>query len=352
MKIINNLLKKNPFIFDATTKNKIFLKEIIKLTNYHKRHCKKYKNIINFLFKNTIIKSIENIPFIHASTFKFHKLVSVKENLLIKKMTSSGTTRSNISEVYLDKKNLINQKNVLINIVKNFIGSKRLPMIICDNKNTLRNSNDYAARVAAIQGFSIFGIDPFFLYNDENEIDYKKLNFYLKKYKNKQKLIFGFTFQLYESLILKLDKKKLNSSLGNSIIIHGGGWKKMEKIKVSNKKLKKSINKKFNIKKIYNYYGVIEQAGSIFFECKCGYFVTSIFSDVLIRDENFNICEDGKTGYVQLISLIPTSYPGHSILTEDIGKIVKDDCSCNLKGKKFIIIGRVPKAEMRGCSDI
>ena len=42
--------------------------------------------------------------------FKFHKLVSVKENLLIKKMTSSGTTRSNISEVYLDKKNLINQK--------------------------------------------------------------------------------------------------------------------------------------------------------------------------------------------------------------------------------------------------
>ena len=79
-------------------------------------------------------------------------------------MTSSGTTGANISQIYLDKKNLINQKNVLINIVKNFIGPKRLPMIICDKKNILRNSNDYAARVAAIQGFSIFGKDPFFLF--------------------------------------------------------------------------------------------------------------------------------------------------------------------------------------------
>ena len=39
-------------------------------------------------------------------------------------MTSSGTTGANISQIYLDKKNLINQKNVLINIVKNFIGPK------------------------------------------------------------------------------------------------------------------------------------------------------------------------------------------------------------------------------------
>ena len=41
--------------------------------------------------------------------------------------------------------------------------------------------------------------------------------------------------------------------------------KKWKNVKVSNKKLKK-INKKFIIKKVYNYYGVIEQAGSIFFE--------------------------------------------------------------------------------------
>ena len=40
-------------------------------------------------------------------------------------------------------------------------------MIISDKKNILRNSNDYAARVAVIIRFSIFGKDPFFLFNEE-----------------------------------------------------------------------------------------------------------------------------------------------------------------------------------------
>ena len=30
---------------------------------------------------------------------------------------------------------------------------------------------------------------------------------------------------------------------------------------------------------------VIEQTGSIYFECKCGYFITSVFSDILVRNE-------------------------------------------------------------------
>ena len=35
-------------------------------------------------------------------------------------------------------------------------------------------------------------------------------------------------------------------------------------------------------------------------------------------------------------SLLPTSYPGYNILTEDIGVIAgEDDCKCGLKGKYF-----------------
>ena len=38
---------------------------------------------------------------------------------------------------------------------------------------------------------------------------------------------------------------------------------------------------------------------------------------------------ENKRGFVQLISTLPTSYPGHSILTEDIGefKDIKNDAS-------------------------
>ena len=83
---------------------------------------------------------------------------------------------------------------------------------------------------------------------------------------------------------------------------------------------------------------------------KCGNFITSSFSDVLIRNKKFELEKTGKKGLVQLISLLPTSYPGHNILTEDIGEIVGQD-KCDLKGKHFKLYGRAKEAEIRGCSD-
>ena len=111
--------------------------------------------------------------------------------------------------------------------------------------------------------------------------------------------------------------------------------------------------KKLKNKKIKNYYGLVEQIGSIFFECKCGYFIASNFSEIIIRDENLKECSYGKKGFVQLLSLLPTSYPGHSILTEDIGEIVEDkNCNCYGHGTRFLIHGRLKNAELRGCSNI
>ena len=107
------------------------------------------------------------------------------------------------------------------------------------------------------------------------------------------------------------------------------------------------------ISNIHNYYGLVEQTGSIFLECKCGYFVASNFSEVLIRGPNFELLKNKQRGFIQLISLLPTSYPGHSIITEDIGETVDEtNCKCGLGGKKFLVHGRVEKAEIRGCSDI
>ena len=104
---------------------------------------------------------------------------------------------------------------------------------------------------------------------------------------------------------------------------------------------------------MHNYYGLVEQTGSIFLECKCGHFITSIFSDILIRDEKFNIVKNGQRGLIQLLSLLPTSYPGHNILTEDVGEIIgEDDCKCGLKGKHFLVHGRAKNTELRGCSDV
>ena len=111
---------------------------------------------------------------------------------------------------------------------------------------------------------------------------------------------------------------------------------------------------KFLLKDIYNYYGLVEQTGSLFLESKkCGYFHTSIFSDIIIRDKNFNVLNYKKRGLIQLLSLLPSSYPGHNILTEDIGEIIgEDDCVCGLNGKYFTVHGRAKNSEIRGCSNI
>ena len=77
------------------------------------------------------------------------------------------------------------------------------------------------------------------------------------------------------------------------------------------------------------------------------------FSDVIVRDKYFNKVKDGQKGLVQLLSLLPTSYPGHSILTEDIGEIVpRHKIKCNLDAKHFLIHGRLENSEVRGCSDV
>ena len=50
---------------------------------------------------------------------------------------------------------------------------------------------------------------------------------------------------------------------------------------------------------------------------------------------------------IQLMSLLPSSYPGHNILTEDVGELIgEDDCKCGLKGKYFKVHGRLKDAEL------
>ena len=106
------------------------------------------------------------------------------------------------------------------------------------------------------------------------------------------------------------------------------------------------------IKRVHNYYGMVEQTGSIFMECEVGYLHSSIFSDIRILRNDFSICGVREVGLVQLTSLLPYSYPGHIILSEDNGEIMgEDDCSCGRLGKYFQIHGRVQHAEIRGCSD-
>jgi hypothetical protein len=98
---------------------------------------------------------------------------------------------------------------------------------------------------------------------------------------------------------------------------------------------------------------MVEQTGSVYMECEYGHMHASIFSDVIFRRAlDFSVAEIGEKGIIQVVSILPASYPGHALLTEDEGVLLgEDDCPCGRLGKFFHISGRLQNAEVRGCSD-
>jgi len=352
MDFLEKLFDKDPFLKDE--KNIFFNKNILNLTKHHYKNSSVYKSIIDKLkFNFNNINKLENFPYLPITLFKELDLVSVSKNNVIKTLFSSGTSGAGRSKIFLDKTNSKNQIRTLKSIMTKFLGKERLPMLIIDKDPQSNIKNNFTARSAAIYGFSIFGKKYTYLLDENNQINYNLLNSFLKEFHREKFLIFGFTSFVYENLIMKINPKKLKFNMSNAFLLHGGGWKKMEKKKISNKIFKEKLFKKFNIKNVLNYYGLIEQTGSIFIECQnCNSFITSIYSNILIRDKNFNLVKNGSKGLIQLFSLIPTSYPGHNIISEDIGAIVEKKSSCRINAKHFMVYGRSTHSETRGCSDV
>jgi len=354
MQSIDKYLQIDPFALDERLKHELYLSDICDLTSFHYKNCPEYRNILNLLgYQTGSPLSTEEIPFIPARLFKEMNLLSVDENQVLKTMTSSGTSSGKLSKIYLDKVTSRNQTAVLTKIVTSFVGAKRMPMIIIDSKETIINRKLFSARGSGILGFQIFGRDHFFALNEKFELESRKLVEYLRKYQGETVLIFGFTYLIWSQLLLKIRQLKMDIDLSNCIMIHGGGWKKLSNLSISEENFKADFLKETGLHKIHNYYGMVEQTGSIHMECEYGNLHSSIFSDIFIRDfRDFSIAPNGTPGLIQLLSLLPTSYPGHSILTEDQGVILGvDNCKCKRRGKYFKVFGRIKDAEARGCSD-
>ncbi len=350
---LEQLLKENPYGLNKDEKRIVYQEYLNELTHYHYDHCREYKNILDF-WEIDLDKKIDtlNIPMLPVRLFKEYDLLSIKPENVLKIMTSSGTTGQRVSKIFLDRANAINQTKVLNRIVSDFIGSKRLPMIVIDSKSVLKDRNMFSARGAGILGFSIFGREILYALDDEMNLDISGLKYFCDKHKGKPILLFGFTYMLWEYFYKPISKNKYEIDLSDAILFHGGGWKKMISESIDNETFKIKLKEACKIQKIYNYYGMVEQTGSIFVECQEGHLHCSNFSDIVVRRNDLSICDYGEEGLIQLISLIPSSYPGHSILTEDLGVILgEDDCLCGRKGKYFKISGRVKLAEVRGCSD-
>jgi len=343
-----------PYSLKRDEKQAMITDQINGLNSHHSEKCEPYRKIQKaYGAYGKKHSKIEDFPFIPVRLFKDFDLKSIADNEVIKTLTSSGTTSSKVSRIFLDKTTSKFQTKALSVIVQDFIGSKRLPMLIVDTPNVIKDRRLFSARGAGILGMSNFGRHHLYLLDDKLELRLNDLLEFLEKYKNEKILIFGFTFIVWLNLYEELKKNNIEISLENAILIHSGGWKKLTDRQIDNTVFKSELKDNFGISKIHNFYGMVEQVGSVFMECEFGYFHSPSFSEIIIRNsDDWSLMKFGEEGVVEALSVLPYSYPGHVLLTEDIGIIYgEDDCQCGRMGKYFKIIGRIPEAEIRGCSD-
>lgn len=353
---IKEILEIAPFSLDKGYKHQLLNERLHELTHKHYAQCEAYHRMMNACGLDiNNLPDYEQLPFLPVRLFKEFELRSCEKNDIVKTMTSSGTTGQQVSRIFLDRETSSAQQKCLTKIVSHFLGTKRVPMLILDSSAVVKKRNMFSARGAGILGFSIFGNKRQYALNENMELDIEGMKEFLENNKDETIFMFGFTFMIWQHFYKKLLESGYKPDLSKGVLIHGGGWKKLVTEKITPEEYKKNLNEVCGIlpDNVHDYYGMVEQTGCIYMECECGHLHASAFSDVLIRRPfDFSLAEIGEKGLIEVVSVLPESYPGHVLLTEDEGRILgEDDCPCGLKGKYFKIEGRIKNAELRGCSD-
>ncbi|MBO6558591.1 MAG: hypothetical protein JJ957_18980 [Pseudomonadales bacterium] len=353
MNDLNAFFEEPVFSLSAEEKRRRFTTIMQVRNQHHFDHCAEYRSIWTALgMEPASCNTLEDMPFLPTSLFKQYDLKSVPDEAVVKTMTSSGTSGQAVSRIFLDKEAARLQSKTLTKIMSDFLGTGRRPMLVLDSQSVVRAGGALSARGAGVLGFSILGKRPVYALDDQMQLDLDVVTEFLETHQGKPLLLFGFTYIVWQHFYQALKEKGVKLEMPGSVLMHGGGWKKMQDLKIDNDTYKKELRDVCGIEQVFNYYGMIEQTGSIYVECEHGRLHCSNFSDVIIRRPDFSVCEPGEPGLIQTLSLLPESYSGHNLMTEDMGELLgEDDCPCGRSGKTFAVHGRAFAAEIRGCSD-
>jgi acyl protein synthase/acyl-coA reductase rfbN len=343
-----------PFGVAREEKQALLCEGLLQLTEHHRTRCAPYARMMEAIhFSPAEVRSVEDIPFLPVRLFKEMELRSVAQEDVFKTMTSSGTTGQQVSKIFLDRVTAVHQQKTLVRIVSEWTGKSRLPMLILDCPSVVRDRAMFSARGAGILGFSMFGKKRLYALNDAMELQLDDVQAFLQEHAGGRILLFGFTFMVWQYFYRALKAAGVRLNLSGSVLIHGGGWKKLAAEAVDSAAFRAALREVCGDIEVADYYGMVEQTGGICLECGAGHLHASTYSDVIVRRPlDFSPAPFGETGILEVVSLLPHSYPGHALLTEDEGVVLgEDDCPCGRKGKYFKVLGRLKQAELRGCSD-
>ena len=343
-----------PYSLSKKDKTDILLPYLCDLTASHREKCVPYDQYLQSIgFRPEKVKTLAAIPFLPVRAFKELNFKSIPDEKVFKLMTSSGTTGQRTAKIYLDKENAVLQQKVLLRLLGDFVGTRRKPMLVIDTPKIMTGGRTFGTRSATLIGLRYAASQIAFALCDDFSLDKEEIVRFLEKYGEEEFLVFGFTYMVWQYFFEVLAKERERFDFSKGALLTTGGWKKLQDKAVSHEEFKEKGRQVCQMGKFVDHYGMAEQTGSIYAECEYGHLHASIYSDVIARrPKDFTPCEIGEPGIIQVLSVLPHSYPGHSLLTEDKGIILgEDDCPCGRKGKYIKVLGRMSQAELRGCSD-
>jgi hypothetical protein len=345
---LDELFARPQFSLAQDEKERLLGPILAELTEHHRRHCPEYARILSAFGWSGRGSRLCDVPYLPVSLFKSHRLVSVPPAEVFKTMTSSGTTGQSVSQVFLDRPTAQRQAWALTTIMSTVLGPARLPMIIIDSPQVVLDRAQMRARGAGVLGMASLGRHHFYALDDQMRLDRDGLRQFLDRFAGQPLLLFGFTFMVWQHFVQQLGGTDID--LSQATLVHSGGWKALQDRAVDNTEFKRALRDATGLTRVHNFYGMVEQVGSVFLEGDDGYLRPPNFADVVIRDpDTWQELPPGQVGVIEVLSALPRSYPGHALLTEDLGMVHGVD---PLYGKRFEVLGRVPAAPLRGCSDV
>jgi hypothetical protein len=304
---------------------------------------------------------ISDLPYLPVGVFKSSPpLALVGTDDVKRTLSSSATTGQVPSRVVLDAATARRMAKGVITIIRDFIGPARRPYLVIDTPDNMAARAEMGARGAAVQALGSFATEVVSClrhgHNGDSSVDLEKLLACAAKWKDADVLVYGFTYVIWTNLVQPLQHQGITLDVPNVRVLHSGGWKRLQQQAVTRDVFTRGVASIFGCSpdRIIDYYGMVENVGVIYPDCDHGNKHVPAFADVIVRDPlTLAPVKAGQRGLIQVCSVLPTSFPGFLLLTEDMAEVIDyDGCSCGRRGISFRFAGRAPKAEVRGCGNL
>ena len=318
---IEELLQLPQYSLPQAEKEHVLLQSLEELSRHHRERSPEYNRLVSIMFPEARPASLADLPYLPVGLFKEHPLASIPQSEVFRTLQSSGTTGQQPSRILLDRETAQLQTQALARIMTHVLGPRRLPMILVESSGLVRDRRQFNARAAGLLGMMNFGRDHFYALDENLDLDVEGLQVVPAEVGKGAVSDFRLHVPGLEPLLLGFGWFR-TGSFPRGTLIHSGGWKKLQEQAVTAPVFREKFQQACGLTRIYNFYGMVEQVGSIFLEGEDGYLYPPNFADVIIRDPiTLEELPPGQTGVIEVLSVLPRSYPGHCLLTEDLGVV-------------------------------